>query len=80
MVKARCQFGTGGIATKLDAAEKAAAAGIPTVISSGVQAGALSQVFDATTEVGTLIVPDENRSTIRKALDRLQPKAGRRDR
>jgi glutamate 5-kinase len=64
--ESQSQFGTGGIATKLDAAEKAAAAGIPTLISSGVQAGALSQVFDATTEVGTLIVPDENRLTIRK--------------
>jgi glutamate 5-kinase len=59
-------FGTGGIATKLDAAEKAAAAGIPTLISNGAQAGVLSQAFDANTEVGTLIVPDENRLTIRK--------------
>src|SRR6266850_5331100 len=64
--ESQSQFGTGGIGTKLDAAEKAAAAGIPTLISSGVQAGALSQVFDETTEVGTLIIPDENRLTIRK--------------
>jgi glutamate 5-kinase len=60
------EFGTGGIATKLEAAEKAAAAGIPTLITSGVQAGALSHVFDATAEVGTLVIPDENRLTIRK--------------
>ena len=60
------QFGTGGIATKLDAAEKAAAAGIPTLIGSGLQAGVLTKVFDATAEVGTLILPDENRLTIRK--------------
>jgi len=60
------QFGTGGIATKLDAAEKAAAAGIPTLISNGTQTGAISQVFDANAEVGTLIIPDENRLTIRK--------------
>src|SRR5688500_17870179 len=59
-------FGTGGIATKLDAAEKAAAAGIPTLIASGVQAGTLTQVFDATAEIGTLIIPDENRLTNRK--------------
>jgi glutamate 5-kinase len=59
-------FGTGGIATKLDAAEKAAAAGIPTLIASGLQAGALTNVFDPTKEVGTLIIPDENRLTIRK--------------
>jgi glutamate 5-kinase len=60
------QFGTGGIVTKLDAAEKAAAAGIPTLIGSGMQAGVLTKVFDAMAEVGTLILPDENRLTIRK--------------
>jgi glutamate 5-kinase len=60
------EFGTGGIVTKLEAAEKAAAAGIPTLITSGLQAGALSSVFDATTETGTLVIPDENRLTIRK--------------
>jgi glutamate 5-kinase len=59
-------FGTGGIATKLDAAEKAAAAGIPTLISSGLQTEVLAKVFDATEEVGTLVVPDENRLTVRK--------------
>ena len=64
--ESQSRFGTGGIATKLDAAEKAAAAGIPTLISSGLQAGALSRVFDSTEEVGTLIIPDENRLTIRK--------------
>ena len=36
------------------------------MISSGLQTGALAQVFDATTEVGTLIIADENRMTIRK--------------
>jgi glutamate 5-kinase len=60
------EFGTGGIVTKLEAAEKAAAAGIPTLITSGVQPGALSHVFDATVESGTLVMPDENRLTIRK--------------
>jgi len=64
--ESQSQFGTGGIATKLDAAEKAAAAGIPTVITSGVEAGALINVFDPTAEIGTLIIPDENRLTIRK--------------
>jgi glutamate 5-kinase len=64
--ESQSEFGTGGIATKLDAAEKAAAAGIPTLISSGLQTGALALVFDATTEVGTLIIADENRMTIRK--------------
>jgi glutamate 5-kinase len=64
--ESQSQFGTGGIATKLDAAETAAAAGIPTLIASGVQAGTLTQLFDATAEIGTLIIPDENRLTNRK--------------
>jgi glutamate 5-kinase len=59
-------FGTGGISTKLAAAEKAAAAGIPAVITSGLRAGALAAVFDENTEVGTLVVPDANRLTHRK--------------
>jgi glutamate 5-kinase len=60
------EFGTGGIVTKLEAAERAAAAGIPTLITSGLQVEALSHVFDATAESGTLVIPDENRLTIRK--------------
>ncbi|HXV78667.1 MAG TPA: glutamate 5-kinase [Candidatus Binatia bacterium] len=59
-------FGTGGIATKLDAAEKASAAGIPTIIASGLKAGALADVFDPTEDIGTLIIPDANRLTGRK--------------
>ena len=51
--------GTGGIATKLAAAEEAAAAGIPTIIASGLRNGVLDQVFDAKQQVGTLILPDE---------------------
>src|ERR1051325_8860369 len=35
--KSQSQFGTGGIETKLGAAEKAAAAGIPTLIASGME-------------------------------------------
>jgi glutamate 5-kinase len=50
--------GTGGIATKLAAAEEAAAAGIPTIIASGMQTGVLEKVFDAKQEIGTLILPD----------------------
>jgi glutamate 5-kinase len=59
-------FGTGGISTKLAAAEKAAAAGIAAIITSGLRAGALAAVFDESTEVGTLVVPDANRLTHRK--------------
>ncbi len=50
--------GTGGIATKLGAAEEAAAAGIPTIIASGMQNGVLDKVFDAKHEIGTLILPE----------------------
>jgi glutamate 5-kinase len=59
-------FGTGGIVTKIDAAEKASAAGIPTVITNGLKAGVLARVFDEEEEIGTLILPDENRLTNRK--------------
>jgi len=51
--------GTGGIASKLAAAEEAAAAGIPTIIASGMQSGVLEKVFDAKQQVGTLILPDD---------------------
>lgn len=51
--------GTGGIATKLGAAEEAAAAGIPTIIASGMQRGVIEKVFDVKRQIGTLILPDE---------------------
>lgn len=50
--------GTGGIASKLAAAEEAAAAGIPTIIASGMQISVLEKVFDAKQQIGTLILPD----------------------
>jgi glutamate 5-kinase len=59
-------YGTGGIASKLAAAEKAAAAGIPALITSGLRAGALAAVFDEDAEVGTLVMPHANRLTHRK--------------
>ena len=59
-------FGTGGIATKLGAAEKAAAGGIPTIIASGLQSGVLERVFDEKEQIGTLILPEENRLASRK--------------
>src|SRR5262245_4980084 len=49
--------GTGGMATKLDAAEKASAAGIPTMIASGFQIGVLAKVLDDKETCGTLILP-----------------------
>ena len=62
----RSSFGTGGIATKIGAAEKAAAAGIPTIITSGLRSGSIGQVFDPQEEVGTLVLPEQNRLTQRK--------------
>jgi glutamate 5-kinase len=60
------ELGTGGIVTKVAAAEEAAAAGIPTIITSGLSARAIERVFDAGEAVGTLILPDANRLTHRK--------------
>ncbi|MDH3445886.1 MAG: glutamate 5-kinase [Deltaproteobacteria bacterium] len=62
----RSTFGTGGIVTKMGAAEKSAAAGIATVITTGLRAGVLAQVFDIDEEIGTLVLPEENRLTHRK--------------
>jgi glutamate 5-kinase len=62
----RSALGTGGIATKLGAAEEAAAAGIPTIIASGLAADVLTQVFDEQREAGTLILAVASRLTQRK--------------
>jgi glutamate 5-kinase len=62
----RSPVGTGGIATKIDAAAKAAAAGMPTIIASGLRAGALAAIFDENEQVGTLILAEENRLRHRK--------------
>jgi glutamate 5-kinase len=59
-------FGTGGIVTKIGAAEEAAAAGIATIIATGMRAGVLSRIFDPGADVGTLVLPEENRLTHRK--------------
>jgi len=59
-------YGTGGISSKISAAEKAAASGIPTIIANGLEAGILAKVFDADEERGTLILPEENRLASRK--------------
>jgi glutamate 5-kinase len=58
--------GTGGIVTKLGAAEKAALAGIPTVIASGLESGVLGKVFADKEPCGTLILAEANRLTSRK--------------
>jgi len=59
-------FGTGGITTKIGAAEKAAAAGIPTIITSGLKDEPLTRAIDASADIGTLVLAVENRLTHRK--------------
>jgi glutamate 5-kinase len=48
-------LGRGGMASKLQAAKKAAAAGVPTIIANGLTPGILTQVFSGQ-EVGTLVL------------------------
>ncbi len=64
--KSQSAYGTGGIATKLDAAEKAATAGIPTMIASGLETGILQRIFDPQEETGTCVIPEENPLANRK--------------
>lgn len=62
----RGPLGTGGMASKLAAAKKASAAGIPTIIADGLHAGVLPTVFDVRQAVGTLILPKGDRLNRRK--------------
>jgi len=62
----RGPLGTGGMASKLAAAKKAAAAGIPAVIADGLHPGVLPAVFDTSQTVGTLILPEGDRLGRRK--------------
>jgi len=57
--------GVGGMATKLQAAQKAAAAGIPMIIGSGREEGVLARVLAGET-VGTYFAPRADRLTARK--------------
>ena len=60
------RLGTGGMATKLEAARKAAAAGISTIIADGRGDDALARVLDPNAECGTLVVPSTDRLASRK--------------
>ncbi|HEV8307166.1 MAG TPA: glutamate 5-kinase [Methylomirabilota bacterium] len=62
---ARGPLGTGGMVTKLQAAQKAMAAGIPMVIADGRRAGVLDAVLDGE-PVGTYFEPRGDRLTARK--------------
>src|SRR5205814_7353999 len=55
----------GGMATKLEAAQKAAASGIPMVIASGREEGVLARLL-AGEAVGTYFAPKADRLTARK--------------
>jgi glutamate 5-kinase len=54
------------MASKVAAARKAAAAGIPTVIADGTRDGILTAVFDPATDAGTLFLADGDRLARRK--------------
>ncbi len=62
----RGPYGTGGISSKIEAGEKAASSGIPTIIANGMEDGILHRVFNAKEDVGTLILPEESRLANRK--------------
>ncbi|MCX8043043.1 MAG: glutamate 5-kinase [Desulfobacterota bacterium] len=55
----------GGMASKIKAAKTAALFGVPTIIANGKQPGILLDIFSAK-QVGTLILPKENKLTSRK--------------
>ena len=59
-------LGTGGMASKLEAARIAASAGIPTVIANGARVGVLHAILDPGREVGTLILATGGRLARRK--------------
>lgn len=58
-------FGTGGIRSKVEAAEKASHFGISTIIANGRTPGILARIFQGE-DVGTLFLPKENRLSSRK--------------
>ncbi len=58
--------GTGGMASKLQAARKATAAGIPCVVADGRSPGVLAAVFDPGQSAGTLFLPKGDRLSSRK--------------
>lgn len=60
------RLGTGGMASKLQAARKANEAGIACVIADGRHGDVLPRVFDAAQSVGTLFLPAGDRLTRRK--------------
>lgn len=58
--------GTGGMKSKLRAAEKATSAGIPCIVAEGLRAGVLPRVFDPECDEGTLFLAQGDRLSRRK--------------
>jgi glutamate 5-kinase len=58
-------LGRGGMVSKLQAVKKAAAAGIPSLIASGLKPGILAKIF-AGEEVGTLFMPQGQKLSSRQ--------------
>src|SRR3989338_10939692 len=58
-------FGTGGMASKVEAAKKAAHFGVATVIAHGRGRDILKRIFDSS-DIGTLFLPMEDRLTSKK--------------
>jgi glutamate 5-kinase len=67
--------GTGGMASKLEAARVAAASGIPTLIASGNTPGVLRRSL-AGDDLGTLIVPKTRRGARRRHIAVAAPQQG----
>jgi glutamate 5-kinase len=58
-------LGRGGMVSKLQAAKKAGAAGLPTLIANGLRPGILTEIFGGA-EVGTLFLPQDQKLTSRQ--------------
>ena len=58
-------LGRGGMVSKLQAAKKAGAAGLPTLIANGLTPGILEKIFTGH-EVGTLFLPQDQKLTSRQ--------------
>jgi glutamate 5-kinase len=58
--------GTGGMATKVRAAQTVTEAGIPCIVADGLHPGVLPAVFDPTVSTGTLFLPSGDRLNKRK--------------
>jgi glutamate 5-kinase len=65
LARAQGPLGTGGMVTKLQAAQKAMAAGIPMVIADGRRAGVLEAILRGE-PVGTFFAPRDDRLTARQ--------------